>query len=355
MSGSAAWAVLFTRGCPQSQRAALTSSQSCPEGPLSEDTWLRVGYTGNRAVSSECGFRGPGQRRRWGVGGGEGPALCWPAGGRPSSGRRLSCMAGSISILCFPATPVPHSLPLLHNPPPPERTLTNTPAVCHSHCIQQILEAVLHCHQMGVVHRDLKVSPHPALCELSVCACMSCKRRPWRGRGSARSAVCVSAHKHGGVRAGACVRENARVCACMCVCTRPSGRLQAPGPREGSSLSAHVHSGCVSGLQVRHRPGRGHTGDVHADGADAKGAGVRRRPCWPLPASSPSRKPLLPLAPLWAKWFVTPQGTAWPREEQHPSTSPACRSLQSWVPVRFFSGLGGGRACHSCRESPGGT
>lgn len=37
--------------------------------------------------------------------------------------------------------------------------LQHPSALClHSHCIQQILESVSHCHLNGIVHRDLKVS-----------------------------------------------------------------------------------------------------------------------------------------------------------------------------------------------------
>ena len=83
-------------------------------------------------------------------------------------------------IPCFPRAPtgleippLPHSTLLLHPAHSSGAIRTNAPAVCCSHCIQQILEAVLHCHQMGVVHRDLTVSPPPlcARCLSSVTAC----------------------------------------------------------------------------------------------------------------------------------------------------------------------------------------
>lgn len=53
------------------------------------------------------------------------------------------------AFLPFPFCPSFHSLRL--NP-----ALIHYPAA-HSHCIQQILESVHHCHVNGIVHRDLKV------------------------------------------------------------------------------------------------------------------------------------------------------------------------------------------------------
>jgi len=44
-----------------------------------------------------------------------------------------------------------------------------------SHCMQQILESIHYCHQMNVVHRDMKVS-HPLIFSAYVVMQQGCKK-----------------------------------------------------------------------------------------------------------------------------------------------------------------------------------
>lgn len=170
----------------QNMSSALASLLSSGPGLASMSLG---GCAGDRYVSSEHHLHGPGQRGRQGWGR-SGLCLVLTFGGEEGAPEAL--LLASISSPLWqaaprsPASPQPptrlrtplqcHTAPCSCTPAHSSGApCTNAPAVCRSHCIQQILEAVLHCHQMGVVHRDLKVSPPPALCQVSViCNCMPC-------------------------------------------------------------------------------------------------------------------------------------------------------------------------------------
>lgn len=120
---------------------------------------------------------------------------------------------------------------------------------------------------------------------------------------------------HACVSTKVCVYVHACVCLHMSLQTPPGSRIERG---QVSKISLCLLGVFLSGLPVRLRSGVGHTGR-----ADAKGAGGEG----PASLLSASVQPRLQVsaAPGSAlgKLVCHLQGTAWPQEEQQPSSSPS--------------------------------